>query len=101
MAAAKKRAVPIKTRVRSALRQLWLRSPQRAEAIKRDNYTCQCCGAKQSTAKGREVKVVVHHDNEIDWDGVCDLVIERVLQGPSRLTTLCVGCHKAIHKGEK
>ena len=94
----RKKPVPVKTRVRAALRQLWLRSPQRAEAIRRDGYTCQHCGARQSAAKGAEVKVVVHHIDEIDWDGVCELVIERVLQDPSRLTTLCVGCHKAVHK---
>lgn len=92
-----KKPVPIKTRVRSALRAVWLRSPQRAAALKRDGYCCQSCGVKQSTAKGREVKVVVHHVEEIDWEGVCDLVIERVLQDPSRLTTLCVACHKKHH----
>ena len=43
-----------------ALRRLSLRSRERSFAIKRDKYTCQKCGVKQSKAKGKEVKKAIH-----------------------------------------
>ena len=81
-------------RIRSALRQLWLRSRERAEAIKRDKYTCQICARKQSKAKGKEFKVTVHHKDGIDWTGLCDLIRERLLQTPDKLVTLCEEHHE-------
>ena len=47
--------------VRSALRLLYLRSRERQAALRRDDYTCQVCNRKQSVKKGFEVKVEVHH----------------------------------------
>lgn len=87
-----------RSRVRQALRQLWLRSRERASALKRDGYTCQICGIKQSKAKGREVDVHVHHVNEIDWDGVIDIIFERLLNG--ELKTLCKECHTKHHEAK-
>lgn len=81
------------SRIRAAIRQVWLRSRERASALKRDKYTCQRCGVKQSMAKGREVKVQVHHLDGVDWDGIIQLIRDRVLQTPGRLQTLCEGCH--------
>jgi len=66
-------------------RILWLRSRERAQALKNTNYCCAYCGIKQSTAKGREVKLDVHHLDQINWDGLCDLIRERLLQTPERL----------------
>lgn len=86
-----------RSRIRSALRALWLRSRERAAALKREGYTCQRCGTKQSRAKGREAKVEVHHIDGIDWDGMIDLVIARILQTPDRLEVVCEDCHKAEH----
>ncbi len=61
--------------VRAALRQLWLRSRERAAALKRDQYTCQVCGRKQSKAKGKEFDVQVHHKDGIgNWEQVIDSV---------------------------
>ena len=82
-----------KSRIRSALRQLWLRSRERASALKRDNYTCQSCFRKQSTAKGKEFKVQVHHINGIDWEDMIVYIQKNLLQTPDRLTTLCPKCH--------
>jgi 5-methylcytosine-specific restriction endonuclease McrA len=84
----------------SALRRLWLRSRERATAIKRDHYTCQHCGQKQSRAQGRELSVAVHHLDGVDWDGLVDLIRDRLLQTPDRLQTLCSECHGAEHKTE-
>lgn len=89
-----------KSRIRSVLRQLWLRSRERAAAIKRDKYTCQRCGAKQSRAKGQEVYVEVHHVKGIDWEGVIDIIQDRILRPPEELETLCVECHKREGEGK-
>ena len=80
-------------KVKSAIRQLWLRSRERAAAIKRDGYACQECGAKQSRARGREVKVEVHHLDGIEWEKVIDYIYRHVLVDPEALETLCKSCH--------
>jgi 5-methylcytosine-specific restriction endonuclease McrA len=90
-----------RSRVRAALRQLWLISRERAKACKIQNNTCRKCGKKKSVAKGKEVKIEVHHLDGIDWNGIIDMVIERILPDPSRLEVLCVDCHKKETKGEK
>ena len=86
-----------RSRVRQALRQLWLRSRERAAALKRDGYACQAdgCGKKQSLAKGKEVYVEVHHIDGMDWERLIDLVYESgLLCSSDRLRTLCKECHK-------
>ena len=88
-----------RSRVTSALRQVWLRSRERAAAIKRESGCCQNCGKKQSTAKGREVKLHVHHLDGIEWRELVDLVYKHLLCDPSRLEVLCVGCHDEEHEG--
>lgn len=81
------------SRIRSCLRQLFLRSRERAAAIKRDKYTCQKCGLKQSRAKGKEAYVEVHHKDGIDWEGLIELIRTRLLQTPDKMETLCEDCH--------
>jgi hypothetical protein len=51
-------------------------------------------------AKGREVKIICHHTDGIDWDGVVDLIFERVLQTPEAYTVLCKECHEKLHREE-
>jgi 5-methylcytosine-specific restriction endonuclease McrA len=94
---ANKKDTTPRSRVKNAIRQLWLRSRERASALKREKYTCQRCGVKQSVAKGKEVKVQVHHIDMIDWDGIVDGIIERVFQTPDRLEVLCKACHDKEH----
>ena len=89
-----------RSKVRAALRQLFLRSRERAAALKRDGYTCQECNTKQSKAKGREVSIQCHHKTPIDWEGLIDLVYERLLVNEKHLETLCVDCHK-LHSDEQ
>jgi len=86
-------------RITSALRQLWLRSRERLAALKREQYTCERCGAKQSRARGREVKVQVHHVDGVDWSGLRELIRERLLHDPDRLAVLCERCHKEERGG--
>ena len=77
------------------LRQIFLKSNERAEALKRDRYTCQICGKKQSTKKGQECKVNVHHTQGIDvWDDIIELIYKELLCDASQLQVLCVDCHK-------
>lgn len=85
-----------RSKVRAALRQLWLRSRERAEAIRRDQYTCQSCHKKQTKRKGKEFHVQVHHLDGIEaWDRVIDAIYDELLCSPDRLITLCNECHQA------
>ena len=83
------------SRIKSALRQLWLRSRERAAAIKRDEYTCQRCGGKQSKAKGKEFKVEVHHlDGVENWAEIYRVIRQYLVVNEKDLETLCPDCHK-------
>ena len=81
-----------------------MKSAERGAALKRDKYTCQVCGRKQSKAKGKECKVDAHHIYGIpNMNEIIDLIIEGLLQTPERLVTLCSGkdgCHKKEHGNE-
>ena len=76
---------------------MWVRSYERGEALKRDKYTCQTCGIKQSKKKGSEVKVQVHHKEGIlNWDYIIDAITQYLLCDPDKLQTLCEDCHNNI-----
>ena len=83
-----------RSKVRQALRQLSLRSRERAAALKRDKYTCVECGVKQSKARGKEVAVECHHINGVEWERLIDIVYEMLLCPPENLRTLCKECHE-------
>ena len=89
------------SQIRSALRQLWLRSRERGQAVKDQHNTCQTCGRKGSAAKGREVKINVHHREGVDWNGVIQLIRDRLLQTPDKYVCMCEECHVKLHKEEK
>lgn len=84
-----------RSRVRSAIRQVWLRSRERAAALKRDKYTCQECHRKQSKAKGTEFAVQVHHKSGhiANWEYIINEVFREILCDPMYLETLCEECH--------
>jgi 5-methylcytosine-specific restriction endonuclease McrA len=81
------------SRIKNDLRRLWLRSRERAAAVKREHNTCQRCGAKGSVAKGREVAIEVHHLDGINWDGLIREIRLRLLVNPDNLEVLCKECH--------
>lgn len=84
-----------KSQIKNALRRLWLMSKERAEALKRDNYSCQKCGVKQSKRKGFEVKVEVHHKSGKNiLEELYELIYKMLLVHPDELETNCVECHK-------
>ena len=84
-----------RSRIKSALRKLWLQSRERAEAMKREKYTCQKCNKKQSKAKGKEQKIEVHHLEGIgNWDKVITLIQSEILCSSDKLEVLCPECHR-------
>jgi predicted HNH restriction endonuclease len=92
----KRKPTTPRSKIRSALRQLWMRSRERAAALKGTGYCCAECGIKQSVAKGREVKMQVHHDPQIDWDGIAEIIETRILR--ANQYPLCEKCHAEAHK---
>jgi len=77
-----------------ALRMLWLRSRERAAALKEAHYTCKDCGVKQSKAKGKEQSVEVHHPKGIgNWNLLVEEIRAEILINPSQLEVLCPACH--------
>ena len=83
-----------RSQVRAALRRLWLRSRERAAALKRDGYRCQGCHRKQSRSKEAPFQVEVHHiDGITGWDKVIDLIYQEILCPIDRLETQCPTCH--------
>lgn len=89
----KRKLTTPRSQVRSALRKLWLRSRERAAALKRDGYTCQECDRKQSKAKGREFAVEVDHLDGISWESMLDYIYRHLLVSPDRLETVCKEDH--------
>ena len=98
---AKKLPYTPNSRIRSALRVLWMRSRERAAAMRQTDYRCAYCGVKQSAAKGREVKLQVHHIDGVDWDGIFDQIRKRLLHDPSRLAPVCKACHERLTREQK
>jgi hypothetical protein len=89
-----------RSQVKSALRKLWLRSRERARACKEAKYCCAKCGIKQSKAKGKEVRIEVHHKNiEIDWNALIDVIKKDLLCDWTELEVLCIDCHRNITYG--
>lgn len=95
----KKQPSTPRSRVRATLRQLWLRSRERAAAVKRESNCCESCGAKGSKAKGKEVAIEVHHLNGVpNWDHIIDTVYRHLLCNPKDLMVLCKTCHDQLHR---
>lgn len=97
-----KSSITPRSRIKSALRNLWLRSRERASALKYSNYCCELCGVKQSKAKGKEQRVEVHHKiREIDWNALVDIVKKDLLCDYKDLQVLCPNCHDKITYGTR
>jgi len=94
----KEMGITPRSRIKGMLRQIFLRSVERQEALKRDKYTCVKCGAKQSVKKGFEVKAQVHHKKGISiWDEMIDMIYKHLLCSTDELETLCTECHNKEH----
>lgn len=88
------------SKIKNALRKLFLRSRERAARLKADGYCCQGCGIKQSRRKGHEVYVEVHHKAGVtNWLEIYRVIRKNLLCNPENLETLCDKCHKERHQG--
>lgn len=87
-----------RSKVKDALRRLWLQSRERTAALKREGYCCESCKKKQSKAKGKEVNLEVHHLNGIEWEKIIDYIYRHILCDPKHLEVLCHQCHKEEHQ---
>jgi len=97
----KKMTITPRSRIKGMLRQIFLKSNERAEALKRDHYTCCDCGKKQSVKKGYECKVQVHHKRGIKiWNELIEMIYEHLLCSVNELETLCVDCHSKREHNE-
>lgn len=86
------------SQIKRGLDRIWLQSRERSEALKATGYRCACCGVKQSAAKGKEVRLEVHHVDGCDRAYLANLVREHLLHQASRLVPLCEACHDAQHE---
>lgn len=81
---------------------MWLRSRERASALKNSGYKCEKCGVKASKAKGKEQKIEVHHKEGIgNWDKVISLIQDELLCDVDKLQCLCPNCHRDVEYEEK
>lgn len=94
----RKKPTTPRSRVKNALRLVWLRSRERAACLKAAGNCCARCGVKASVAKGREVKMEVHHRDGIDWNGIVDGIFAAMLPDPARLEAVCKACHSKEHE---
>jgi len=84
-------------KIRSALRIVWMRSRERSTALRNTGYCCSACGVKQSTAKGKEVKLDVHHTRgQVNWEKIFKVLREELLCDPEHLAPLCRKCHDEL-----
>lgn len=83
--------------IRSACRRMWLRSRERAAALKATGNCCSVCGVKASRAKGREVVIDVHHRRPPNWERIFSVIREELLVDPKELKPLCECCHDEHH----
>ena len=87
-----------RSRVKNALRMVFLRSRERAACLKAAGNRCSACGIKASVAKGREIKVEVHHCEGIaNWEAVFAAVYANLLTSPDKMQCLCKDCHAKTH----
>jgi len=91
-----------RSKVKSALRQLWLRSRERGNAVKRDKNTCQRCHEKGTKAKNKKrIDIQVHHLDGIEWEELIDMVYRYLLVHEDGLECLCTECHDKEHLEEE
>jgi len=83
--------------ITQALRRVWLRCKERAFTLKREKYCCEECGRKQSKAKGKEVRIHVHHKKPPNWERIRSVIREELLHPPNYLKVLCKECHDKVH----
>jgi 5-methylcytosine-specific restriction endonuclease McrA len=92
----RKKPTTPRSKVKGMLRRTFLNSRERTAAMKRDGYKCVVCGKKRS-----EIRLEVHHRDGAHLNEIVDLIYEKLLCPPDRLTTYCVDCHQEEGKNDK
>lgn len=85
-------------KIKNVLHQLFMRSRERAKALRRTGYKCTACGVKQTKRKDYKLSLHVHHANGIDWEYLIAEVRKTLLCDPEFLVPLCPDCHEKEHK---
>ena len=98
------------SKIRSALRKLWMYSPERKQClengrISRGMYRCDMC----SSIIGAKFVAVDHiqplgpspQSRNAEYNTSWDRLIERLFCGPEGLRLLCGGCHSKVTKKQK
>jgi 5-methylcytosine-specific restriction endonuclease McrA len=84
------------SQIKNCFRMLSMRAREIQAVRRRDNNTCRQCGKKHSVAKGKEVKVQIHHSVKPNWDRIITAVREELLN-PENMFAVCKECHDQIH----
>ena len=85
------------SKIKAACRALFLRSRERNNVLKAADYRCSKCKRKQSRAKGKEVKVEVHHKKGVlNWAKIYE-TLRKYLLNENDMVVLCDRCHKEEH----
>ena len=85
------------SKIKAACRQLFLRSRERNNVLKRADYRCSRCGVKRSVAKAHPVQVEVHHKKGVlNWHELYKAFRDFLLN-EEHMEPLCKGCHKKEH----
>lgn len=85
--------------IKAGLHRIWLNSVERRTALKNAEYKCEDCDVKQTTAKGAEVKLQVHHKRgHVNWARIIAVIREELLVSPEELAALCEPCHDGRHE---
>lgn len=93
----KKRKWNLKSKIIPRLRQIWFFSPERAEAVKRANGSCEKCSNKLDKLVADHIQPIVDPDiGFVDWN----TYISRMFCGANGLQILCKGCHDEKSKKE-
>lgn len=72
------------------LRRIWFFSPERRDAIKRANGTCEKCGSKVDKLHADHILPVVNPETGfVDWNQY----IDRMFCGATGLQVICEECH--------
>ena len=84
------------SRITGGFARTFTNSREHGEALKKTGHRCYQCGVKRSVAKGKEVKLYVHHIIPVNIKRVMEIYREEYLQ-QNNLMPVCKECHMALH----
>jgi len=90
--------------VNKQVRRYWKVSQWRKDVFERDEYVCHNCGMKNKKGLGKSVTFHAHHIKELstiigDLNFYESISLDELYNLDNGIT-LCIDCHKEIHKGK-